>query len=185
MDAPSPAHSGTQQADVQEANLADPHVEEAKEEQKGAEEHKAESAEETKEAPAEVLEITFPLEVIYCPVCSFPPGFCEFGPSFELCKRWIAYNCPELYPSLSEELTKLAEAPPPEEFKAFMKIKKTKTVDPSSLKISIQMKKRSGKKMVTEIKGLDLFNIKLKVAAKGLGRSLLQDVVWSRSRARK
>lgn len=32
------------------------------------------------------------------------------------------------------------------------------------------MKKRSGKKMVTEIKGLEQFGIKLKLAAKALGK---------------
>jgi density-regulated protein DRP1 len=64
----------------------------------------------------------------------------------------------------------LAAEPQPEEFKALIKVKKTKTVDPSNLKISIQMKKRSGKKMVTEIKGLELFGIKLKQATKTLGK---------------
>lgn len=110
MEDPSSASPGTQPTDASEERMqpatdvqADSHANVVGESQP-AEEVKGQLEEETKEAPVEVIEITFPLEISYCPVCSFPPGFCEYGPNFELCKKWIAYNCPELYPSLAEEL---------------------------------------------------------------------------------
>jgi len=46
------------------------------------------------------------VELQYCPVCTFPVEYCEFGPNFELCKPWIAAHCPEIYPTLAEEFAK-------------------------------------------------------------------------------
>jgi len=43
------------------------------------------------------------LEVLYCGICSLPPEYCEFGPSFEKCKPWLIENVPDLYPNLKEE----------------------------------------------------------------------------------
>ena len=41
-----------------------------------------------------------PVQVLYCPVCSLPAEYCEFGPDFEKCKPWLIKNAPELYPDL-------------------------------------------------------------------------------------
>lgn len=51
-------------------------------------------------------------KVLYCPECSLPPEYCEFGPCFERCKVWLVQNCPDLYPELAEdeELKKQVEA---------------------------------------------------------------------------
>ena len=37
-----------------------------------------------------------PLQVEYCPVCSMPPEYCEFGPSWERCKLVLEKNHPDL-----------------------------------------------------------------------------------------
>lgn len=41
-----------------------------------------------------------PVRVLYCPICSLPAEYCEFGPDFEKCKPWLIKNAPELYPDL-------------------------------------------------------------------------------------
>jgi hypothetical protein len=98
MDSPSLDHSGPPDTEPRE-EVKETGIGEALEGQ--VEESKEVVLEEAKD-----IEVTFPLDVVYCPVCSFPLGFCEFGPSFDQCKRWIAFNCPELYPTLAEELAK-------------------------------------------------------------------------------
>uniref|UniRef100_A0A9I9CC67 DENR N-terminal domain-containing protein n=1 Tax=Cucumis melo TaxID=3656 RepID=A0A9I9CC67_CUCME len=44
-----------------------------------------------------------PVRVLYCPVCSLPAEYCEFGPDFEKCKPWLIQNAPDLYPDLLKE----------------------------------------------------------------------------------
>ena len=34
--------------------------------------------------------------IVYCPICSLPPEFCENGPSYDRCLPWITQNCPEI-----------------------------------------------------------------------------------------
>ena len=41
-----------------------------------------------------------PVKVLYCPTCSLPAEYCEFGSDFEKCKPWLIKNAPELYPDL-------------------------------------------------------------------------------------
>lgn len=41
-----------------------------------------------------------PVKVLYCPACSLPAEYCEFGPDFEKCKPWLLKNAPDLYPDL-------------------------------------------------------------------------------------
>jgi len=49
-----------------------------------------------------------PVVVIYCGICKLPAEYCQFGESFDRCKKWIAQNCPELYPKLAKELALIA-----------------------------------------------------------------------------
>lgn len=42
-----------------------------------------------------------PLIVRYCPTCSLPPEYCEYGPCFDTCLPWIVENMPEV---LSDEV---------------------------------------------------------------------------------
>jgi hypothetical protein len=49
------------------------------------------------------------LNVQYCPHCSMPPEYCEFGPCFNAkCLPWIQANCPSLY--TEEKLAQLLAA---------------------------------------------------------------------------
>lgn len=53
------------------------------------------------EVVAQMIDIDSPVIVRYCPVCSLPPEYCEFGSCFDKCLPWILENCPEV---LSEEV---------------------------------------------------------------------------------
>ena len=38
-----------------------------------------------------------PITVLYCPKCTWPPEFCEYGQFYEShCLPWIMNNCPEI-----------------------------------------------------------------------------------------
>lgn len=50
-----------------------------------------------------------PVTVVYCPICSMPPEYCEYGPSFERCLPWIRENAadslnPEYLASLLKKM---------------------------------------------------------------------------------
>lgn len=48
-----------------------------------------------------MIDFAQPQQVLYCPTCTMPPEFCEFGASFDKCLPWIMENCQEC---LSEAL---------------------------------------------------------------------------------
>jgi hypothetical protein len=49
----------------------------------------------------EPFDFTKPRKVTYCPTCSLPPEYCEYGQTFEKCLPWILENCPE---AVSEDI---------------------------------------------------------------------------------
>ncbi|CAG9318434.1 unnamed protein product [Blepharisma stoltei] len=117
------------------------------------------------------METIYPLQVTYCPICTLPVEYCEYGPDFNACKKWIANNCPEAYPELAEEFEKikLGEEPAPiEEAKAPVQAptKKVKFEGPKQVKIALL--KRGATKNITAISGLKDFGIDLKAEAKNI-----------------
>jgi hypothetical protein len=46
-----------------------------------------------------------PLSVRYCPHCTLPPEYCEFGPCYDNCLPWITANMPELLQVDSKQAT--------------------------------------------------------------------------------
>ncbi|KAH9565824.1 hypothetical protein CY35_04G097100 [Sphagnum magellanicum] len=106
-----------------------------------------------------------PLEVVYCPVCSLPAEYCEFGPDFEKCKPWLIKNAPELYPDLVKGTT--SDVKKDEEVKRLPGGKVKKKEKPE---VVVEKIVRNKRKCVTIIKGLDMFGIKLSDASKKLGK---------------
>ena len=43
----------------------------------------------------EPFDFAKPRKMKYCPTCTLPPEFCEYGQTFEKCLPWILENCPE------------------------------------------------------------------------------------------
>ena len=110
------------------------------------------------------------VQVIYCPVCTFPIEFCEYSENFQECKKWLAVSHPEAYPDLSEEFEKIRNGesiPAPEETKkAAGKAKKVKIEEKKRVTFSIL--KRGATKHITLIEGLKNFGINLKEISKKL-----------------
>lgn len=129
-----------------------------------------------------------PLQIIYCPVCSLPPEYCEFGPDFEKCKPWLIKNAPELYPDLvKEEAAKAAEQLEGLEVSGDKKHiggstselkqeEEVKTLPGGKVKrkekpeVVVEKVIRNKRKCVTIVKGLDVFGIKLSEASKKFGK---------------
>ncbi|XP_019416128.1 PREDICTED: translation machinery-associated protein 22-like [Lupinus angustifolius] len=131
-----------------------------------------------------------PLRVLYCPICSLPPEYCEFGSDFDKCKPWLIQNVPELYPNLVKEANEkdadnvadklqgtgissgvsgagATSASKKEEVKRLPggKMKKKERQE-----VVIEKVIRNKRKCITTVKGLELFGIKLSDASKKLGK---------------
>ncbi|GLE02111.1 hypothetical protein PINS_up010949 [Pythium insidiosum] len=123
--------------------------------------------------------------VVYCPVDTLPPEFCEYGPMFNECKPWLAEHCPTLflqkYNRTVEELLdverQIAEGVEGVSLEVEGKSvkKKKKKQDEGKKKedvvVTLSMSSRKGKKRLTFITGLeDLEGVNMKDAAKNLGK---------------
>jgi len=113
-------------------------------------------------------------------VCSLPPEYCEFGPSFEKCKPWLLENCPDLYPQLKEEAelkkkmgslsvgqsssgSKKDDSKKSEDVKMLPGGKIKKKEEPF---VTVARTNRMKKKFITTVTGLDGFGVKLTDATK-------------------
>ncbi|KAJ4951269.1 hypothetical protein NE237_028101 [Protea cynaroides] len=137
-----------------------------------------------------------PVRVLYCPVCSLPAEYCEFGPDFEKCKPWLIEKAPDLYPNLvkeanDKEADKVSEqlqsvgisstgvdgsAPAAPSGTSTAKQEEVKRLPGGKIKkkdkqeVVIEKVVRNKRKCVTMVKGLDLFGVKLSDASKKLGK---------------
>lgn len=132
----------------------------------------------------------YPLNVVYCSVCTLPAELHEYHSrnQFEKCKEWLRKHGPEHFPDvfpdecaarleairLAEESGSAVVMPGAEEeeediVKVAVPIEQ-KTSGGKKKKapaeIILMLGQRKGKKQVTIVYGLDLFGIKLKDAAK-------------------
>ncbi|XVF89086.1 hypothetical protein PTKIN_Ptkin19aG0102400 [Pterospermum kingtungense] len=138
-----------------------------------------------------------PVKVLYCPICSLPAEYCEFGPDFEKCKPWLINNAPDVYPHLlkeadekeaekvSEQLQSVgissaadgaASSAQPGDTSSSSKQEDVKRLPGGKIKkkekqeVVIEKVVRNRRKCITIVKGLDLFGIKLSDASKKLGK---------------
>ncbi|XWS26417.1 hypothetical protein CRYUN_Cryun26dG0030700 [Craigia yunnanensis] len=136
-----------------------------------------------------------PVKVLYCPICSLPAEYCEFGPDFEKCKPWLINNAPELYPHLlkeanEKEAEKVSEqlqsvgissgadgaasaAQPGDTSSSKQEVKRLpggKIKKKEKQEVVIEKVVRNRRKCITIVRGLDLFGIKLSDASKKLGK---------------
>eukprot|EP01035_Chromulina_nebulosa_P035452 gene35452-47656_t len=58
----------------------------------------------------DMIDVSKPIEMLYCAICTMPPEFCEFGASFDLCLPWITEHCPQYLSANAKKLAKKAEA---------------------------------------------------------------------------
>eukprot|EP00736_Rhodelphis_marinus_P006495 Rmarinus@m.23861 len=106
-----------------------------------------------------------PIEVQYCQNCGLPLEYCEYGPDPEKCQQ-VADGIATLTVSekpKEEEAAPEVDAEAEKEAKKEKKKKKKKEEAPA---ITVCSEQRKGRKVVTVIRGLELFNIKGKDATK-------------------
>ncbi|KAL4111259.1 hypothetical protein PRIC1_002940 [Phytophthora ramorum] len=125
--------------------------------------------------------------VLYCPIDTFPPEYCEYGPMFNECKPWLAEHCPDLvltkYNRTVSELLEVEQqiADGVEgitlevEGKTVKKKKKNKIEEAAkrkeNCKVTISKSSRKGRKRLTFVTGLEDFEgVNIKDASKSLGK---------------
>ncbi|KAI9345264.1 translation initiation factor SUI1 [Obelidium mucronatum] len=134
------------------------------------------------------------VQVFYCGICTAPPEYCEYGPSFKRCKPWLQENNAELYSKLYEEGASQAAdkldslsvvdggATPasseaagdnakkaekaPEKLDALQKEQLKKEKKKQEARVSIKRIERTKRKCVIAVSGLEVFDVDLKKAAK-------------------
>lgn len=128
-------------------------------------------------------------KVLYCPIDTLPPEYCEYGPCFDECKTWLLENCPDLHlQKYNRTVEGLVEAEKQiaagvegitlevsgsdKKNKRKLGIKDKKSnPENKNTPVYIEKLQRSKKKSVTLIVGLEgCGDIKLKDAAKKLGK---------------
>ncbi|ETK82521.1 hypothetical protein F441_12363 [Phytophthora nicotianae CJ01A1] len=125
--------------------------------------------------------------VEYCPIDTFPPEYCEYGPMFNECKPWLAEHCPDLmltkYNRTVAELLEVEQqiADGVEgitlevEGKTVKKKKKNKIEEAAKRKencmVTISKSSRKGRKRLTFVTGLEDFEgVNIKDACKSMGK---------------
>jgi hypothetical protein len=97
-----------------------------------------------------------PLTVVYCPTCSMPPEYCEFGQTFDKCLPWIRENCPEaLSPSVLAALMGEVSLEDADKKQRGGGAAAKKTKAAKETKVVIARIQRQKKKFVTAVVGLD------------------------------
>mmetsp|Transcript_30927 Transcript_30927/g.51217 ORF Transcript_30927/g.51217 Transcript_30927/m.51217 type:complete len:214 (+) Transcript_30927:42-683(+) len=142
------------------------------------------------------MQVTFKAEttrqtvVSYCPVCSMPHEYCEWGTKFPECKRWFEANWKEAFPDVEEEALKalmdgLGFGEPDEAAKKAQKAKKKpdatsaeevpvqsqgKKKKEKKKELTVELTTRNKKKHITCIRGMEDFEIDPQPAAKLFGK---------------
>lgn len=126
--------------------------------------------------------------VVYCPVDTFPPEYCEYGPLFNDCKPWLAENCPTLWLTKYnrtmedfleaerqiaagvEGITLEAEGKD-KTVKRKGKKKQEEFKSKANALVYISKSSRKGRKRLTFVTGLEDFDgVNIKDASKSLGK---------------
>mmetsp|Transcript_10480 Transcript_10480/g.27441 ORF Transcript_10480/g.27441 Transcript_10480/m.27441 type:complete len:193 (-) Transcript_10480:332-910(-) len=140
-----------------------------------AEEEVVEAGEAGEEEPK-----PFPIVVKYCKVCNLPPEYCRYGDKFDQCLPWLAANAPDVLTDEEKagiDMEKLSVEVEEEKKPAEPEVKllpggKKKKVVKAAKEVIISVSTRNKKKFITTIKGLEMFDIKPKEAAKTIAKKL-------------
>uniref|UniRef100_A0A7S3J7S9 SUI1 domain-containing protein n=1 Tax=Euplotes harpa TaxID=151035 RepID=A0A7S3J7S9_9SPIT len=112
----------------------------------------------------------WPATVYYCTFCTVPPEFCSFySADLEGCKQKLRHDNPHLFGVVYEGREDEASEENKGKKKKNKAAKKAKEFD-KTVEVRIVKLKRGGKKMVTEINGLDGYGLNLKDFSKKMGK---------------
>ncbi|RGB43630.1 translation machinery-associated protein 22 [Rhizophagus diaphanus] len=130
------------------------------------------------DTPAPSTSASTAVQVIYCGVCSLPPEYCEYGPTLSKCKEWLQEKQSELFDKLysqtnieNDVATLSLENKPTNDAEDKKKAKEAAKIERElqkkmASKVTITRIARNKKKSVTNVGGLQNFDIDLKKAAK-------------------
>nr|CCC94658.1 unnamed protein product [Trypanosoma congolense IL3000] len=109
------------------------------------------------------VELMKPVDVLYCPNCTFPAEMCEFSGMYEQCRPWLLEHAKELADA-EERGRKRRVLTEAERIKRLLK----GTNGKKGLEriVLIDVARRTGSRMTTTVKGLDLFGLNLKDLAR-------------------
>ncbi|XP_046840559.1 density-regulated protein homolog [Xenia sp. Carnegie-2017] len=122
---------------------------------------------------ADEEESIYPLQIIYCGVCSLPNEYCEYNPSYDQCIEWWKGNYPDEYEEMIAQGLEALDVGGTKKRqtrggKGVVKTKKKANAGPKKVKVSLSQ--RNKKKFVTVVSGLKTFDIDVKKAAKSFGQ---------------
>ncbi|KAI4848451.1 density-regulated protein DRP1, partial [Aureobasidium sp. EXF-8846] len=116
-------------------------------------------------------------------VCSLPPEYCEFGGTTKKCEEWLESKHPDLHTklysedavaanlsTLSLDAQKRAEKDAKKKEAKATAAEARRAEELATSKITIKRVERNKRKHVTEVSGLEAFNIDIKKLAKELGK---------------
>ncbi|VDM62275.1 unnamed protein product [Angiostrongylus costaricensis] len=113
-------------------------------------------------------DVSYPLKVIYCGECSMPLEYCEYSGITDKCRKWSEEHAPEALNGI--EITSDYSGEKKHQKRGGKGIVKVsvaadKKKPAADAKVTVQREPR-GKKSVTVIRGLAIFDIDLKQASK-------------------
>ncbi|ORC91836.1 uncharacterized protein TM35_000054320 [Trypanosoma theileri] len=100
-----------------------------------------------------------PVDVLYCPICTFPAEMCEFSGMYEQCRPWLLEHAKELAEA-EERGRKRRALTEKERLERLVQGRGTKKAIERI--VLIEVSQRKGRKMTTSVKGMDLFGFNLK-----------------------
>mmetsp|Transcript_13183 Transcript_13183/g.15091 ORF Transcript_13183/g.15091 Transcript_13183/m.15091 type:complete len:401 (+) Transcript_13183:124-1326(+) len=127
-------------------------------------------------------------KVVYCPIDGMPPEYSEYLTTFGDCLPWLLKNTPNLILTTKGDTTVAEYAASLENGEESTEasnikgksrggaarpnknIKNKKKTKDKDKKVTIERVSRSKRKFITVVVGLDMFDVKLKEAAKKLGK---------------
>ncbi|AYU79372.1 hypothetical protein, conserved [Leishmania donovani] len=129
---------------------------------KGAnEDDKAEEAAREGDADEEPLIVTRQraVEVLYCPICTFPAEMCEFSGIVEKCRPWLLEYAADLADA-EERGRKRRILTEKDRLEAMLEGRGVKKA--LERIVVLEVEKRTGRRMITSVFGMDLFGFNLK-----------------------
>lgn len=100
-----------------------------------------------------------PVEVLYCPNCTFPAEYCEFGGMMDKCRPWLLEHAAELAEA-EDRGRKRRILTEKERLEALLEGRGIKKA--LSREVVIEVERRTGRRMITSVFGMDLFGFNLK-----------------------
>jgi density-regulated protein len=104
-----------------------------------------------------------PVEVLYCPNCTFPAEYCEFGGMMDKCRPWLLEHAAELADA-EDRGRKRRILTEKERLEALLEGRGIKKALERIVVIDVE--KRTGKRVITSVFGMDLFGFNLKDLAR-------------------